>query len=247
MKQNKIVSKEEWTQARKQLLAKEKEFSKQRDALTKLRQQLPWRKIDVDYVFEGENGGQKIADLFKEQSQLIIYHFMFAPDWSDGCKICSLLADHYDPLLVHLRARDVSLATVSKAPLEKLIAYKKRMGWSFDWLSSLNNQFNFDFGLSFTQQEMDEGLMNYNYQLGKFPSTECPGISSFYKNADGEVFHTYSAYARGLENFLGIYSFLDIVPKGRDEEGLPYSMHWVRQHDRYDDESAIDQYIDLMG
>jgi predicted dithiol-disulfide oxidoreductase (DUF899 family) len=247
MNNNKIVSDTEWVEARKQLLMKEKAFSKQRDELTKLRRQLPWRKIEADYEFEGANGKQRLSALFGEQSQLIVYHFMFGPDWTEGCRICSLLSDHYDPLVVHLKARDVSLVTISNAPYEKLAAFKRRMGWSFDWLSSVNNPFNRDFGVSFTQQEMDEGTMMYNYQLGKFPSTECPGISSFYKNPQDEVFHTYSAYARGLENFLGIYNFLDIVPKGRDEDGLSYGMEWVRYHDRYDDETAIDKYIDLMG
>ena len=247
MNQHNVVSQEEWVDARKQLLAKEKEFSKQREELTKLRQQLPWRKIETDYEFDGEFGKQRLSEMFGERSQLIVYHFMFDPDWGEGCKSCSLISDHYDPLVVHLHARDVSMVTISRAPVEKLTAYKKRMGWSFDWYSSINNQFNRDFGVTFSQAEMDEDKMNYNYQLGRFPTTECPGISSFYRNAQGEIFHTYSAYARGLENFLGIYRFLDIVPKGRDEDELTYAMKWVQRHDQYDDESTIDEYVDLMG
>jgi predicted dithiol-disulfide oxidoreductase (DUF899 family) len=247
MNQNQIVSQEQWIEARKQLLVQEKALSKQRDELTKLRQQLPWRRVETDYQFDGEYGQRRLAELFGEHSQLIVYHFMFGPDWGEGCKICSLLADHYDPLVVHLHARDVSLVTISRAPYESLATYKKRMGWSFDWYSSLQNEFNRDFGVSFTQQEMDDSQMNYNYHLCRFPSTECPGISSFYKNPQGEIFHTFSAYSRGLENFLGIYNFLDIVPKGRDEAGLAYGMQWVRHHDRYNDESEMDLYIDLMG
>lgn len=246
MSQHKIVSQVEWIEARKELLAREKEFSKQRDELTTLRQQLPWRKIENEYEFDGTSGKKRLSQLFGPCSQLLIYHFMFGPDWDDGCRICSMLGDHYDPLVIHLKARDVSFVTISRAPIEKLEAYKKRMGWSFEWLSSLRNRFNQDFGVSFTQQEMDEGQMNYNYRLGRFPSTECPGISSFYRDEVGEVFHTYSAYARGLENFLGIYNFLDITPKGRDEDSLPYGMAWVRHHDRYDDDGQVDHYVELM-
>ena len=243
MNQNEVVSENEWIEARKRLLAKEKELSRQRDELTKLRQDLPWQKIEKDYQFDSATEKQGLSELFGPHSQLIAYHFMFGPDWEEGCKICSMLGDHYEPLVVHLKARDVSLVTISRAPIDKLEAYKRRMGWSFPWLSSHNCEFNWDFGVSFTQEEMDASQMNYNYRLGRFPSTECPGISSFFKNQEGEIFHTYSAYARGLENFLGIYNFLDIVPKGRDEDELPYGMEWVRHRDRYDDESFVDPYV----
>ena len=241
---NKVVTESEWLEARRKLLIREKEFSRQRDELTKLRQQLPWRHIESDYEFDSATGKRRLSDLFGPHSQLVGYHFMFGPEWEEGCRICSMLGDHYDPLVIHLNARDVSLATVSRAPVATLEAYRQRMGWSFEWVSSLNNDFNRDFGVSFTQQEMDTATMNYNYRLGRFPSTECPGISSFFRNDQGEMFHTYSAYARGLENFLGIYHFLDIVPKGRDEDELPYGMAWVRHHDRYDDDSFVDPYAD---
>ena len=245
MNPNQIVSNEQWLVARKQFLEKEKEHSRQRDELTKLRQQLPWRQIETAYEFDSTGGVKTLADLFGPHSQLIIYHFMFGPDWPEGCKICSMLGDHYDPLVIHLKARDVSLVTVSRAPISVLDDYRQRMGWSFEWVSSLGNDFNRDFGVTFTQQEMDEGTMDYNYHLGRFPSTECPGISSFCRNQAGDIFHTYSAYARGLENFLGIYHFLDIVPMGRNEDELPYGMEWVRHHDRYDDDTFVDPYTQL--
>ncbi|MDA0660044.1 MAG: thioredoxin family protein [Planctomycetota bacterium] len=243
---HKVVSENEWIEARKELLVKEKEHSRLRDEITRLRQQLPWHRVETDYVFESSDGTCRLSELFGANSQLITYHFMFGPDWPEGCKICSMLGDHYDPLVVHLQARDVSLVTVSRAPVEKLEEFRKRMGWSFPWVSSLNNQFNRDFGVTFTQEELDASRMNYNYKIGKFPTTECPGISCFFKNSQGEVFHTYSAYARGLENLLGIYSFLDLVAKGREEDGLPYGMHWVRHHDRYADDSFVDPYVKLV-
>jgi predicted dithiol-disulfide oxidoreductase (DUF899 family) len=175
---------------------------------------------------------------------LITYHFMFGPDWPEGCKICSMLGDHYDPIVIHLKARDVTLVAVSRAPLTTLNAYKRRMGWSFEWVSSLNSDFNWDYNVSFTQEELDGGRACYNYQEGaKFPATEGPGISSFYKDTNGDVFHTYSSFGRGLENFLGIYNFLDTVPKGRDEVGLPYGMAWVRHKDRYGDDTVTDPYV----
>lgn len=224
---------------------KEKEFSRQREDMTALRQKLPWYRVDKEYQFDGPHGKRSLHDLFGAQSQLLVYHFMFGPDWSAGCPICSMIADHYDPLVTHLKARDVSLVTVSRAPIESLTAYQQRMGWNFEWASSLHTDFNQDFRVSFTQQEKDEGTMDYNYGLGSFPSLECPGISSFIRNDEGDVFHTYSAYARGLENLLGIYSFLDIVPKGRDEAELPFSMAWVRRHDSYDDNSHPDALVEL--
>ena len=245
MTQPQIVSQEEWLSARKELLAKEKEFTRQREEMTALRQQLPWYRLDKSYEFDGPDGKRSLPDLFGDQSQLLVYHFMFGPDWPEGCPICSMLGDHYDPLVTHLKARDVSLVTVSRAPIEQLAAYKQRMGWNFDWYSSLHNEFNQEFRVSFSQEEKDEGAMNYNYGLGSFPSLECPGISSFVRNEQGEVFHTYSAYARGLENFLGIYNFLDIVPKGRDEDSLPFGMAWVRRHDSYDDPSQRDALVEL--
>lgn len=201
---NQVVSEDQWIAARKELLVKEKELSARRDELTRMRQHLPWHRIDKEYEFDTPDGKQLLPELFGSRSQLITYHFMFGPDWKEGCKICSLLADHYDPLVVHLQARDVSLVTVSRAPIETLSAYRTRMSWTFPWVSSLYNQFNQDFGVTFTQEELDGSRMNYNYKIGKFPTTECPGVSCFYKNEQGKVFHTYSAYSRGLENLLGI-------------------------------------------
>ncbi|MBC8352049.1 MAG: DUF899 domain-containing protein [Planctomycetes bacterium] len=238
-----VVSSEAWLTARKELLKKEKEFSRLQDELTQQRRDLPWEKVEKDYVFDGPNGSESLAELFGDRSQLIIYHFMFGPDWPAGCKICSMCADLYEPMAIHLKHRDASLATVSRAPLATLEAYKRRMGWSFTWVSSLNNSFNWDYNVSFTQADLDAGSACYNYQKGvKFPATEGPGISSFYKADDGDVFHTYSSFGRGLENFLGIYKFLDIVTKGRDEAALPYGMAWVRHKDKYDDKTVIDPY-----
>ena len=238
-----VVSSEEWLAARKELLKKEKEFSRLRDELTQQRRELPWEKIEKDYIFDGPSGKETLSDLFGECSQLIVYHFMYGPDWSEGCKICSMLGDHYDPLIIHLKHRDVTLVTVSRAPFAMLEAYKQRMGWRFKWVSSLNNDFNWDFHVSFKQEELDAGRAYYNYQEGaKFPVDEGPGISSFYRSAGGDVYHTYSSFGRGLENFLGIYNFLDIVTKGRDEDALPYGMAWVQHKDRYDDDSVVDPY-----
>lgn len=238
-----VVSSAEWLAARQELLKREKEFSRLRDELTQQRRDLPWEKVEKEYTFDGPHGKETLADLFAECSQLIIYHFMFGPDWPEGCKICSLLGDHYDPLVIHLQHRDVTLVTVSRAPLATLNAYKQRMGWTFKWFSSLGSDFNWDFHVSFTQEDLDAGRAYYNYQEGaKFPVTEGPGISAFCKDENGDVFHTYSSFGRGLENFLGIYHFLDIVPKGRDEDGLPYGMAWVRHKDRYDDDSVVDPY-----
>lgn len=245
MADHEVVSSADWLKARTELLEKEKEFSRLRDQMTQMRRKLPWERMEEDYVFQAAGGEMTLADLFCNCSQLIVYHFMFGPDWPEGCKICSMLGDHYDPLIIHLRHRDVSLMTVSRAPLEKIEAYRQRMGWTFPWVSSSENEFNRDFGVTFTKEEMESGSCAYNYKEGgKFPVDEAPGISSFVKDESGQVYHTYSAYARGLENFLGLYNFLDIVPKGRDEDGLPYSMSWVRQHDKYDDDTFVDPYID---
>ena len=243
MPDHKVVSHEEWIDARKQLLAKEKEFTRMREELTRQRQELPWERVEKNYTFAGPDGEESLADLFAGRSQLIVYHFMFDPDWDDGCKICSMLADHYDPLVVHLAHRDVTMVTISRAPIEKLQAYQRRMGWRFKWLSSLESDFNWDYQASTTPEQIEQQQVYYNYRQGAaFPATEMPGISAFYKDADGQVFHTYSAYARGLETFLGIYNLLDIVPKGRNEAELPYNMAWVRPHDQYEDGAYVDPY-----
>lgn len=244
MGDRKIVSSEEWLAARKKLLAKEKEFSRLRDELTAARLALPWEKVEIEYRFNGPDGEETLAELFADRSQLIIYHFMFDPEWNEGCKSCSFLADHYAPSIVHLAHRDVTLVTVSRAPLEKLESFKRRMGWHFKWVSSRGNDFNRDYGVTFTPEQIEQKNTSYNYRSGTaFPVTEAPGISVFHKDADGTVYHTYSAYSRGLENFIGAYALLDIVPKGRDENDLPYGMAWLRHKDRYDDPSFVDPYL----
>lgn len=241
-----VVSREQWLAARQELLAKEKEFTRQRDQLSQLRRELPWTKVEEEYQFDGETGKVSLAELFGERNQLIVYHFMFDPAWTEGCKSCSLLADHYQALGIHLEHRDVSMVTVSRAPLERLLAFRSRMGWKFPWVSSFGSKFNHDFGVTFTEEEIAQGNTFYNYETKPFPIVEAPGISVFVRDEKGEIYHTYSAYARGLDLLMGIYNFLDLVPKGRDEQDLIYSMEWVRHHDRYDDETFVDPYVQLM-
>jgi len=239
MQAHKIVSQDEWLAARKAHLAEEKAFTRARDALSRKRRELPWVKIDKRYLFEGTDGKEMLADLFGGRSQLIVYHFMLGPDWEEGCPSCSLLADHFDGMVAHLEQRDVSFVVVSRAPLSQIEKFKTRMGWRFKWVSSFGSDFNFDYQVSATPEEKAKGIANYNYEITEFPSEERPGASVFCKNAAGEVFHTYSSYGRGLDIFIGTYNFLDIAPKGRDEDGLEWSMAWVRHHDRYDG-TAVD-------
>jgi predicted dithiol-disulfide oxidoreductase (DUF899 family) len=229
-----VVSPEEWLTARKGLLQKEKELTRLRDELSRQRRELPWEKVEKRYVFEGPTGKESLADLFGGRSQLIVYHFMFGPDWPEGCPSCSMVADHFEGSLVHLAQRDVSLVAVSRARRAQIEEFQKRMGWSFKWVSSYENDFNRDYHVSFTKEEMAQGKVPYNYGLHSFPSEEAPGVSVFTKDAHGDVFHTYSAFARGVEELLGVYRFLDFTPKGRDEDNLPYPMAWVRHHDRYE-------------
>jgi predicted dithiol-disulfide oxidoreductase (DUF899 family) len=231
--QHTIVSQDEWLAARKALLAKEKEFSKARDQLSAARRALPWVKVETNYVFDGPVGKETLADLFGAKSQLLVYHFMLGPGWVQGCPSCSFLADHFDGAVAHLAQRDVTLVVVSRAPLAEIEAYKKRMGWKFKWVSSYGTDFNRDYHVSFSKDEV-AGEVEYNYAMGKFPSEEAPGISAFIKEEAGSVFHTYSSYARGLDILLGTYNFLDMAPKGRDEDGLPWTMAWVRRHDEYE-------------
>ena len=230
-----VVTESQWTEARKQLLVKEKEFSKLRDQLSSLRRELPWVKVEKQYEFEGPNGKETLAELFGKHSQLLIYHFMFGPDWEEGCKSCSYLSDHIDGTLFHLPHRDVSLVVVSRAPLAKLEAFKKRMGWKFKWVSSFGSDFNFDYHVSFTPEEMAREKVYYNYGMEESDSDEGPGLSAFYKDAQGQVFHTYSTYARGLDTLVNTYNYLDLSPKGRDEDKLSWTMEWVRHHDKYED------------
>ena len=228
-----VVSPEEWVAARQHLLAREKEFTAQRDLLNAERRRLPWVKVDKPYVFEGPQGRQTLADLFEGRSQLIIYHFMFGPGWKEGCPSCSMLADHLDGMLAHIAQRDITVAVVSRAPLAELAAFRQRMGWRFKWLSSYGSDFNHDHHVSFTKEELARGKVYYNYRMTE-GGDELPGASVFYKDGQGNIFHTYSTYARGLELLLGAYSFIDLTPQGRDEGGLPFTMAWVRHHDRYD-------------
>jgi predicted dithiol-disulfide oxidoreductase (DUF899 family) len=232
--QHKIVSQDEWLKARKALLAKEKEFTKARDALSATRRELPWTSVEKSYVFEGPNGKETLSDLFGGKSQLMVYHFMLGPGWVQGCPSCSFVADHFDGAVIHLAQRDVSLVVVSRAPIAEIEAYKKRMGWKFKWASSFGNDFNHDFHVSFTKDEMARDA-DYNYKVDKIPSEELPGLSAFIRDETGKVFHTYSSYARGLDTLVGTYNFLDMAPKGRDEDALPWTMAWVRRHDEYED------------
>jgi len=231
---HKVISREEWLDARRELLAKEKEFTRLRDQLSQARQELPWVKVEKDYLFDGPNGKETLSDLFEGRSQLIIYHFMYGPDWEEGCPSCSFWADNFNGTGIHLSHRDITLIAVSRAPLDHLEAYKARMGWSFKWVSSLGSDFNYDYQVSFTPEQVEKGEMIYNYRPGGFSGEEAPGISIFYKNEQGEVFHTYSCYSRGLDMLNGAYHYMDLAPKGRDEDDLPYTMAWLRRHDQYD-------------
>jgi predicted dithiol-disulfide oxidoreductase (DUF899 family) len=228
-----VVSEAEWLVARKELLAREKEFNRERDALSAARRKLPMVKIGKEYLFDGEGGKETLADLFDGRSQLVIYHFMLGPGCEEGCKSCSYLADHFDGAIWHLPQRDVTLVVVSRAPLSEIERYQKRMGWRFKWVSSHGNDFNFDYHVSFTKEDEKKDEAYYNYEVGEFISDELPGLSVFYKDENGNIFHTYSAYARGLDQLVGTYNFLDLVPKGRDENP-DSTMDWVRRHDEYD-------------
>lgn len=233
MNQHKTVARADWLDARRALLAKEKEFTRLRDELSQERRDLPWVKIDKDYVFDGPDGETSLVDLFGARSQLVVYHFMYGPDWTAGCKSCSFWADNFNGIVTHLNHRDVSLAAISRAPLAELEKFKTRMGWSFDWLSSAGNDFNQDFGVSFSQEDVAGDAPLYNFATQKAFGQELPGISVFTKNAAGEIFHTYSCYSRGLDMMNTAYHYLDLVPKGRDEDGLPYTMAWLKLRDEY--------------
>jgi predicted dithiol-disulfide oxidoreductase (DUF899 family) len=232
--QHRIVSEKEWLSARKQFLRKEKELTHLRDQLSAERRELPWVKVEKRYVFDAPAGKETLAALFEGRSQLIVYHFMFGPEWEEGCPYCSFLADHIDGAAVHLNAHDVTIAAVSGAPLPKIQAFKKRMGWRFKWVSSEGNDFNFDYHVSFTKDDEAKGKAYYNYETRDFESEELPGVSVFYKDDNGGIFHTYSSYARGGDILLGAYNYLDLTPKGRNETGPAHNLtDWVRHHDRY--------------
>jgi predicted dithiol-disulfide oxidoreductase (DUF899 family) len=231
---NKVVSREEWLEARRAHLAREKEFTKLRDQLSQERRELPMVKVDKTYLFEGPEGIESLADLFDGSSQLLVYHFMFGPDWEEGCPSCSFWADNYNGTDIHLNHRDITLVVVSSAKLDKLNAYKARMGWTFKWVSSFGSDFNHDYQVTSTPEEIEKGEVFYNFGPSDTGSEERPGISIFYKNEAGEIFHTYSCYARGLDMLNGTYHYMDLTPKGRDEAGLPWSMAWLRRHDQYE-------------
>ena len=229
-----VVSHDDWVLARKQLLAREKDFNRLRDQLSADRRALPWERVDKSYVFDGPTGRETLAELFAGRSQLAVYHFMLGPDWEAGCKSCSFWADNFNGIDVHLAHRDVTLLAISSAPLEKIEAYRRRMGWSFKWVSSAGCDFNRDYHVTFTPDDLAKGEVYYNYGWIRSSLDERPGISIFHKAADGVVYHTYSTYARGLDMMNGAYHWLDLVPKGRDEATRP-SMAWVRPHDSYED------------
>ncbi|GIQ76172.1 DUF899 domain-containing protein [Bradyrhizobium sp. RD5-C2] len=233
MQQHKIVSRDEWIAARKALMISEKELTQAREALSRQRRELPWVKVDKDYVFDGPGGKVTLGDLFKGRPQLVVQHVMFAPEWDAACKSCSFWVDGFDRMAPHLAARDTTMVAISLAPLAKLEAFKQRMGWSFDWVSSGANDFNYDYGVSFTQGQIDAGDAKYNYGTTPLYGPELPGISVFFRDGKGSVFHTYSTFARGLDMMNAAYHYLDLTPLGRHEEGLPYPMDWVRLRDQY--------------
>ena len=234
MKKPAVVSREKWLDARTALLKKEKKFSKLRDDLSRQRRELPWVKVTKPYIFDGPKGKETLADLFENRSQLVVYHFMFSPEWTDGCPHCSFWADNFNDIVVHLNHRDVTFVAISRAPLAKIEPFKKRMGWSFKWLSSSKNDFNYDYHVSFTPEQLENGTASFNYSKTSPGLNDREGASVFYKDESGAVFHTYSCYARGIDMMNTAYHYLDIVPKGRDEN--PESpQSWVRYHDRYED------------
>ena len=220
-------------------LAAEKEFTRRRDELARQRRELPWEKVEKNYVFEGPNGTETLADLFAGRSQLIVYHFMLGPNWEEGCKSCSFLADHFDATRIHLAHRDVTFAVVSRAPMPRIQAFQNRMGWRFHWVSAFGTDFQRDYGVALHQRGTRR-RSQLQLPQDALRLEEAPGLSVFYKDEAGEIFHTYSTYARGLDPLIGTYHFLDLVPKGRDEDGLAFSMAWVRHHDKYGDDYVLD-------
>ena len=234
MHRNAVVSRDDWFEAHRKHLEREKELTRLRDRLSEERRNLPWERVDKHYAFDGPNGTETPSDLFAGRSQLIVYHFMFGPDWEAGCPSCSLLADGFNGVVVHLAQRDVSFVVVSHAPFAKLDAYRKRRGWDFKWMSSAGIDFNHDYRVSFSPAEVATGNGYYNYVTQRLFGAEMPGLSVFHKDPDGRIFHTYSSYGRGLDALIVNYEYLDLVPKGRDEAGQkPHPMGWVRRHDEY--------------
>ena len=230
MTMHRVVSEADWLEASRAQLAREKEFTRLRDELARERRELPWMKVEKTYVFDAPEGKVTLADLFNGKGQLIVQHFMFGPDWNEGCPSCSFWTDNFSNIAVHLDHRDTAFALVSRGPIERLEAYRKRMGWNLRWVSSLHNDFNFDFAVSF---EPEEKAKTYNFGTLAPYGQETPGLSAFRRDEDGTIYRTYSTYARGLDVLNGAYHLLDMTSKGRDEDGLPFSMAWVRRHDKY--------------
>ncbi|RAJ79130.1 putative dithiol-disulfide oxidoreductase (DUF899 family) [Chitinophaga dinghuensis] len=229
---HKVVSPAEWDLARKALLVKEKELTRMRDQVAKERMALPWEHVEKSYEFNGPQGKETLSDLFDGRSQLITVHFMLGPGWAEGCPGCSFNADSIDGTLPHLLNHDVSLVVVSRAPLEEIQRFQQRMGWKFKWVSSNGSDFNYDYHVSFTPEELNNGGVYYNYAKIPNKSEELPGLSAFYKEENGEIYHTYSAYSRGMDQMINTYNYLDIAPLGRNEDG-PHTMDWMKHHDKY--------------
>ena len=229
-----VVSHDEWLAARVAFLAKEKEFTRLRDELSRRRRELPWERVDRAYVFDGPGGEETLAELFDRRSQLVVYHFMFPPEWEEGCPHCSFWADNFNGIPVHLNHRDVTFVAISRAPLAKIEEFRARMGWNFKWVSSARTDFNYDYHASFRPEEMREGTAYFNYQRTDPGIPDREGASVFYRDADGAIFHTYSTYGRGIDMLNAAYHYLDLVPKGRVEDDLEFTQAWVRHHDRYD-------------
>ena len=235
-----VVSEDQWLAARQELLREEKELTRLRDRLAAKRRELPWVRVAKAYTFDSSSGPVSLAELFSGRSQLAVYHFMLGPDWHEGCPSCSLVADHLEPAVVHLQARDVEVAVISRAPLAEIRPFQQRMGWSFNWVSSNRNDFNYDYHVSFTEGEMARQTVYYNYRLTDFPNEEAPGLSVFAKDANGDLYHTYSTYGRGVDQLIGTYTLLDLMPKGRNEEPTKfYKMDWVHYHDSYDKSADV--------
>lgn len=242
----KVVTREQWLKQRLALLAEEKDFTRRRDALAAKVRALPWVKVEKNYTFDTLDGPRSLADLFGSRSQLIVYHFMFDPTWSQGCKSCSFIADHYNPLVIHLAHRDISLITISKAPINQIEQFRKRMQWTFPWVSAAHTDFSHDFGVSFTNEQLASPDSIYNFNARPYPIRELPGLSVFARDPRGDIYHTYSTFSRGLEDFLAAYRFIDITPKGRDEaEGG--GMDWLRHHDRYDGSAFTHPWMEQPG
>ena len=234
-----VVSRDTWLAGRKTLLAQEKELTRLRDQVARERRALPWVHIDKNYVFDTPEGKRSLADLFEGRRQLMVQHFMFGPGWEQGCPSCSFMADHIDGMKIHLDQRDLSFVAVSRATLPEIERFRRRMGWQFNWVSSSGSDFNYDFHVSFSPEDRVDGTVHYNYGMVEFPAEEAPGISLFYKDGDGQIFHTYSTYGRGVEVMMGAYNLLDLTPQGRAEHDGFYKMDWVRHHDRYGAASAF--------